>query len=135
MTVVSLLICLLGLAGAGCRNLYRETQSLYPPNCCDRLKLRIAEARQAEKQTVQAQSRLHTQLANGRGEPEVQADVDRFATAALDFRRRVDSARDVAMDCECSAEAQAELERLQQRATELLQTVCLLRQKTDIPDQ
>ena len=123
------------LATAGCRNLYRETQSLYPPNCCDRLNLRIAEARQAEKNTLQAQSVLHPQWDNGQGKPEAQAQADRFATAALDFRRRVASARDVAMDCECSAKVEAELERLQQRATELLQTVRLLRPEPDMPEK
>jgi hypothetical protein len=130
ITAFSLLIGLICLGAAGCRNPYRQTQSLYPADRGDRLELRIAEAQQAEQRADQADTRLRKQSASSGTDADMQVNLDRLEAASLDFKRRVASARDAARDWEHPGHLDAELDRLEQRSSELLEEVRRLRAKT-----
>ena len=110
---------LLVLAGSGCSNLYHEAQNLYPADPCDRFQLRLNEAQQAEKRAEQAAATLESHLVTGLTGQAIEPDVDRLELTALDFSRRVASARDAAAACSYNASFETEVARLAGRAAEM----------------
>lgn len=133
MALLGLVLCLAGIGGPGCRNLYRQTQSLYPADSCDRLKLRLQEARRAETRAAQTGASLGEQLTQGASAEAMDLAMDRFETAARDFARHVASVHDAAADCEDHARFNDELDRLDQQATQLLRRVQELQREQRAP--
>lgn len=118
-----LLLFLLGLGLAGCSSIYRETEAWLPPEPRAQLKLRIEEAERAEQHARQTITALRDGLNAGKTSTATETDVDRMATAAFDFDRRVASARDAAAHCAFDPQLTNELERLQGRSRRLLDYV------------
>ena len=104
-----LVVLVLGSSGIGCRSIYYETRASYPADPCARLRLRIAEAQQAETRAAQAATRLRDRFAQGVGDQNLEPDVDRLETAAREFGRRVATVLDSAATCNQPSELAAEM--------------------------
>jgi hypothetical protein len=121
------MVFVLGSSGSGCRSIYHETRASYPADPCARLKLRIAEAQQAESRAAQAAARLRDRFTQGVTGQSLEADVDRLETAAREFGRRVATVQDAALTCNQRSELTAEMSDLQLGADQMLETIQLLR--------
>lgn len=134
LAVLAFMFCLISIGGTGCRNLYSQTQSIYPADSSDRLRMRIQDAQQAERRAEQASAILHQRLAAGISGPNLKPDVDRFELAALDFQRHLASARDAAQNINHDDRTEGELARLERRATQLRKDVQIARQNETTED-
>ena len=121
------MVFVLGFSGIGCRSIYHETRASYPADPCARLKLRIAEAQQAESRAAQAAARLRDRFTQGVTGQNLEADVDRLETAAREFVRRVATVHDAAETFNQPSELAVEMSRLQLLAEQILETTVLLR--------
>lgn len=122
-----LMVFVLGCSSIGCRSIYHETRASYPADPCARLKLRIAEAQQAESRAAQAAARLRDRFTQGVTGQSLEADVDRLETAAREFGRRVATVQDAALTCNQRSELTAGMSGLQLRAEQMLETAVLIR--------
>jgi hypothetical protein len=111
-----LMVFVLGSSGIG-----------YLADPCARLKLRIAEAQQAESRAAQAAARLRDRFTQGVTGQNLEADVDRLETAAREFGRRVATVQDAAAMCNQPSELAAEMSGLQLRAEQMVETAVLIR--------
>ena len=123
-------LCLiaLSLAATGCSSVYHRTRLKLPPGPCAQLKLRIEQARRAERFTVQAGSKLREHLHRTATGETLQTDLDRLAMAAFDLERRVMAAQDVAGVCEQQPQPAGEMELLRLRAKAWLDFIATARQ-------
>ena len=128
-----LLISVLGLVGIGCRSIYPQTRAIYPAGACERLKLRMDETDRAGQSADRAISILRDQLAKGHAGQNMAPDVDRLEMTALDFARCVAAVRDAEANCDQPARFAAEIQRLQQRSKQLLDTTRSIRNSGGIP--
>lgn len=122
-----ILLVVLGLSGAGCNSIYRQTRATLRPEPDAQLEFRIAEAQAAEKFAGQALAKLRERLDRGLSGEAVEPDVDRLEVSALELERQVASARDAAARCAEPTQAAQEIERLAGRARELLEQVQVVR--------
>jgi hypothetical protein len=122
-----LLILATGLGGAGCGGIYRDSSKIYPADPNARLRLRIDQARQAEKRAEQAAARLRDRFAEGLGGEQLAPDVDRLEMAAHEFDRCVAAVSDAAVNCEEADKAAAEVDAMRQRAAQLLEAIQRIR--------
>lgn len=122
-----LLVLVLELGGIGCRSIYHETRASYPTEPCARLRLRIAEAQQAETSAARAGDRLRDRFTQGITGRNLEPDVDRLETSAREFGRRVATIHDLAATCNQQSELSAEMSRLQLRAEQMLETTVFVR--------
>jgi hypothetical protein len=116
-----------GLCGIGCQGIYHESGEIYPPDPCARLKLTIDRARQASKQTDNAAMKLRDRVAKGFSNRDLEADIDRLETSTLEFGRRVAAISDALADCEHTDQFTVEIQDLQRRSAQMLQTIQLIR--------
>jgi hypothetical protein len=117
----------LALGGVGCSSIYHRSRVLLPSEPFAQLELRINEAHRAEKLAQQAATRLRDRPNQGPDAEAIEIDVDRVETAALEFDRRVASARDAAERCKEQTRLAGELERLDRRSQDLMKYVQSLR--------
>lgn len=113
--------------GSGCRSIYGKSAEIHPPDPRARLELRVDEAHQAQEQARQAAVRLRDQLAKGVARKNLEPDLDRLEAAARELKRRVAAATDLLAGCDTSTQFAAEIQALQNRAADLLETVQALR--------
>lgn len=122
-----LLLLTLGALGSGCRSIYGKSAEIYPPDPRARLKLRVDEAHQAQEQARQAAVRVSDQLVKGVARESLEPHLDRLEAAAGELDRRVAAANDSLAGCDTSNQLAAEIQALQTRAADLLETVQALR--------
>jgi hypothetical protein len=127
ITLSLLLVFALGLGNVGCHGIYRESEEIYPPDPCARLKLKLDQARQAQKQVEQAATRLRDRVAKGVAGKALEPDIDRLEMEAREFGRRVAAVSDSVAGCEQSDQFAAQVQSLRKSSAQMLETVQLIR--------
>ena len=106
-----------------CTSIYHRTQRHLPPEPTAELRLRLAEAAEAENLAKQAAVKLFDNLQREKPGTMIDTDFDRLEAAAFDLERRASAARDAAERCGKSAEFAGEIERLKRQAQSWLEYV------------
>jgi len=117
----------LSLINAGCRGIYRDSEKIFPPDPCARLKLRLDQARQAQRQADLAAARLRDRYTKGVTPEQLETDLDRFELAARESARRLAAISDTISGCDQSESFDSEVQRLQAHSAQTLEAVHLLR--------
>jgi len=109
------LLWLVVVGSCGCSSIYHQTRTQLPPEPTAELSLRLAEAREADRQLETVGRELLAQL--HQGFTCAQYEFDRLDTAAHELERCLGAAVVTAARCEPPANREAEIEFLRVQAS------------------
>jgi hypothetical protein len=108
------LLWLVVVGSCGCSSIYHQTRAQLPPERTAELSLRLAEAREADRQLETVGRELLSQLRQG--STNTQYEFDRLQTAAHELERRAQAAAAAAQRGDAPAEQEALVEAFRIRA-------------------